>query len=204
MSVHGNQKDAEIFAKALNAVQLGEKVKIGKFYLRNTPPAIRIIDKNDLLGSVHQYIFAVENKTLALTLKIILGNDDKYRLFAYTKVEDNEGIVLTMDVSTQRAESNIISLMQIIKFTERFSGQEDVTKTDRKHKQAAMSKILTTLGFHVTVHSDLLFGQFDTDTGQFLGTKADRFLIDIVLVALLKGHLQGNKGYQLEVFEHLE
>jgi hypothetical protein len=204
MSVHGNQKDAEVFAKALNALKLGEKVKVGKFYLRNTPPAARIIDENDLLGSVHQYVFTVESKTLALSLKIIAGSDGKYRLFAYTKVEDNEGMVMTMDLSTQRAENNIISLMQIIKFTERFNGHDDVTNTDRKQKQAAMTKILTKLGFHVTIHGDLLFGQFDTDTGEFLGTKPDRFLIDIVLVALLKGHLQGNKGFQLEVFDNLE
>ena len=47
-------------------------------------------------------------------------------------------------------------------------------------------------------------GVHAVNTQRFGSSKPDRFLIDIVLVALLKGHLQGNKGYQLEVFDNLE
>ena len=198
------QTDAAAFAKALNALKLDEKLKVGKLYLDSTLVTAQNADENDLLCGVHHYIFEADAQSIAFSLKVLQGNDGKFRLFAYTKINDNEGTVLTMDLSTQRAESNLISLMQTVKFTERFNGHEDVTKTNRKEKQATMTKILTKLGMHVTVHGDLLLGQFDTAKGAFLGTKPDRFLMDIVIVAFLKGHLQGNKGYQLSVFDPLE
>jgi hypothetical protein len=197
--------DAAAFAKALNALKLDEKLKVGKVYLKNTLVEERVIDPADLLCSVHDYVFeADKDLSLGFSLKVLEGKDGKYRLFAFTKVGEREEIVMTMDLSTQRAESHLISLMQMLKFTERFNGQEDVRNTDRKQKQASMTKILYKLGLHVTAHSDLLFGQFDTEKGAFLGTKPNQFLSDLVLFALLKGHLQGTKGYQIQAFDDLE
>ena len=58
---------------------------------------------------------------------------------------------------------------------------------------------LKKLGFDMTENSDLILGIFDPIKKQLLNTSIDKFLNDFIVVSILKGHFQGNKGYQLEI-----
>ena len=42
-------------------------------------------------------------------------------------------------------------------------------------------------------------GIFDIDKWRFVNTTPEKFLNDFIVISLLKGHFQGNKGYQLEI-----
>ena len=47
--------------------------------------------------------------------------------------------------------------------------------------------------------NNLILGIFDPVLKKFVNTTAHQFLNDFIVVSILKGHFQGNKGYQLEI-----
>lgn len=59
--------------------------------------------------------------------------------------------------------------------------------------------MLRGLDIDVGENNDIVLGIFDPSSAKFVNTTPERFINDFLMVSLLKGHFQGNKGYQLEV-----
>ena len=66
-------------------------------------------------------------------------------------------------------------------------------------KQIVFCEQLKKLGFDVTDNNDIILGIFDPTKKQLVNTSLEKFLNDFIVVSILKGHFQGNKGYQLEI-----
>ena len=99
----------------------------------------------------------------------------------------------------KKESANIIYLTQKIKFAEQYQGSSQLAKAHRKQKQIVFCDLLRKLDFDITDNSDLILGIFDPTKKQLANTSVDKFLNDFIVVSILKGHFQGNKGYQLEI-----
>ena len=62
---------------------------------------------------------------------------------------------------------------------------------------------LRSLGYEVTENNDLILSIYDPVHGKLVNTTLGDFPNDFLVVSLLKGHYQGNKGYQLEVIPNV-
>ena len=62
---------------------------------------------------------------------------------------------------------------------------------------------LRSLGYEVTENNDLILSIYDPVHGKLVNTTLGDFPNDFLVVSLLKGHYQGNKGYQLEVLPNV-
>lgn len=104
-----------------------------------------------------------------------------------------------MNLTTEKESENIIFLTQKLKSAEWYEGSKELAKAHRKQKQIVFSELLTKLGMDVTDSNDLILGIFDPTKKEFANTNAEQLLNHFIVVSILKGHFQGNKGYQLEI-----
>ncbi|MEI6854284.1 MAG: HNH endonuclease, partial [Bacteroidota bacterium] len=108
-------------------------------------------------------------------------------------------MTFSVNLTTEKESENIIFMTQKIKFAERYEGDEKLAQAHRRQKQIVLCEIYKKIGLEVTENNDLILGIFDPTTKQFVNTSAEKFLNDFIAVSLLKGHFQGNKGYELEI-----
>lgn len=182
--------DNVLFAETLKATKLSKnEIKFGhiKFKCENGvigKVGYNMTDDGDMLGGVHQYTFIIGGQYVPLSLQLYSN-----RLFAYTK----GGMTLSVNLEKDIRNYNAISLSQGVNFYER-----SVTADSRKKKQEELTMLLHNLGYEIE-NGKVLFGTFAPLKKTFLNTTTEKFLNDFLAFALLKGHFQGNKGYDLTV-----
>jgi len=195
--------DAEIFAKLLRSVKLPNKINVGKFVLegrRGVLDKIQYSRKDiDLLKNKHEYTFPILEGDLQVSLKLYENISGFYRLFCYTHFGGNEGMTISVNLTTEKESDSVIYLTQKIKFSERYQGSVKLAQAHRVQKQIVFCDLLRKLGFDITDNNDLILGIFDPIRKQLVNTSIDKFLNDFIAVSIVKGHFQGNKGYQLEI-----
>ncbi|MNG00410.1 hypothetical protein D3C84_833440 [compost metagenome] len=108
-------------------------------------------------------------------------------------------MLFSINLTTEKDAEGSIFLMQQIKFSDRMDGNAEHAQHFRRMKQAVFVGMLRKLGYEVTDQNHLILGIYDTRTAEFLNTTSENFLSDFILIALLKGHFMGNKGYELEI-----
>ncbi len=195
--------DAEHFASTLRKVDLGNKLNIGKFELKGKVGVKNAIQYNqsdvDLLENKQEYTFPLLMGDLQVSLQLYENINHHYRLFCYTNFNGKSGLTFSMNLTTEKESENIIYLTQKLKFAERYKGSQELAKAHRRQKQIVFSELLNKLGMDVTDNNELILGIYDPTTKEFANTSAEQFLNDFIVVSILKGHFQGNKGYQLEI-----
>ena len=201
---NNNYSDAINFAKILKEVDLGNKVNLGKFKFRGKEGVKNSIQYNqsddiDLLENTHEYTFPLSKGDLQVSLQLYENMSYHYRLFCYTHFNGKSGMTFSMNLTTEKEGNNTIYLTQKLKFIEQYKTiSKELAKDHRKQKQIAFSKLLINLGLDVNDKNELILGTYDPVKKEFGDTSAKQFLNDFIMVAILKGHFQGNKGYQLE------
>lgn len=198
------QRDAETFARILGAVELHElQLSLGHFLLKGSRGVTDRIQYNeaglDLLDNRHEYTFPIRDGDLQVSLQLYLNVSDHYRLFCYTRMGQVHGMTFSINLTTERESDRIIYLIQKLKFAERYDGDEEIARAHRRQKQNVLAGLLRRLDVDVSENNDVLLGIFDPQAASFATTTPEQFLNDFLVVSLLKGHFQGNKGYQLEV-----
>lgn len=196
-------KDAEIFAKLLQGAKLPNKITIGKFVLQGEKGVNDNIQYNqtdlDLLGNEHQYTFPILDGDLQVSLQLYENISSYYRLFCYTRINGKQGMTFSLNLTTEKESANVIYLTQKIKFAEQYRGSTQLAQAHRRQNQIVFCDLLRKLDFDITDNNDLILGIFDPAKKQLANTSVDKFLNDFIVVSILKGHFQGNKGYQLEI-----
>lgn len=196
-------KEAEIFGKLLRDTKLPNKITIGKFTLRGKKGVKDRIQYNkedlDLLQNQHEYTFPILDGDLQVSLQLYENTSNYYRLFCFTRINGKEGLVFSVNLTTEKESANVIYLTQKIKFAEQYQGSTKLAQAHRRQKQIVFCDLLRKLDFDITENSDLILGIFDPTKRQLANTSIDKFLNDFIVVSILKGHFQGNKGYQLEI-----
>jgi HNH endonuclease len=199
--------DARCFASLLKHAKLARStLRFGNFVLHGSAgveDAIqynRRADVEDLLGDVHEYSFPFgANGSIQVSLQLYLNVLKHYRLFAYTRVDKQQGMTFSVNLTTKKESANAIFLEQALRFSERHPGDINVAAAVRRQKQLLLSDILRRCGMEVDDDFRLLLGVFNPVTGAMLNTTPEDFLNNFLCAALLKGHFQGNKGYELDM-----
>jgi hypothetical protein len=204
MNTPGNDhKDAETFARILRSEKLPGNINIGKFLLKGQKGAKDTIQYNrtdiDLLKHLHEYTFPIFDGELQVSLQLYKNVSNHYRLFCYTRIHDIQGMPFSLNLTTQKESNNVIFLTQKIKLSEQYVGSPQLAQAHRRQKQLVFSDLLSKNGFDFTDNNDLVLGIFDPERKQLVNTTAGQFLNDFIVISILKGHFQGNKGYQLEI-----
>ena len=201
-----HHRDAENFAEVLKKAKLIDNyVQFGNFSLKARNGVKDTIQYNrdeeigELLNNIHEYTFKIIDGDLQLSLQLYENISNYYRLFAYTRLGDKAGMTFSVNLTTEKETENIIFLTQKIKFAEQYDGNEKLAQAHRRQKQIVLCNILNKLGLEVTDNNDVILGIFDPATSIFINTSAEKFLNDFIVVSLLKGHFQGNKGYELDI-----
>jgi len=194
------QSDAEKFAVVLRQTQLKNlRVCFGELTLHGRKGVSQRIQYNqedfNMLGDSHEYTFTLANGDLQLSLQLYQNFRIHDRLFCYNRINGMGGMLFSINLTTEKEASGIISLDQQIKFSE---GRGANSKETRRQKQQLLCDVLLSEGFLIFGSAVLVLGTFDTHRSVFLDTTPDKFLLDFIRVSILKGHFMGNKGYQLE------
>lgn len=108
-------------------------------------------------------------------------------------------MTFSLNLTTEKESYNIIYLTQKIKFAEQYEGSSTLAQAHRRQKQVVFCDLLRKIGLDITDNSDLILGIFDPTQKKLVNTSVSKFLNDFIVVSILKGHFQGNKGYQLEI-----
>ena len=196
-------KDAKLFAGILKKTILDEKLRIGKFILQGKK-GIRKTNHlkerpYDLLNNHHEYTFQILDGDLEISLQLYENINGHFRLFCFSNINGKDGMTFSVNLTTEKESENVIYLTQKIKFAEQYKGSAQIAKAHRLQKQIVLADLLRKLKFEITDNNDLILGIFDPIKKQFINTSPDKFLNDFLVVSILKGHFQGNKGYQLEI-----
>ncbi|WP_223649771.1 HNH endonuclease [Hymenobacter psoromatis] len=195
--------DARQFASILKQAEFSGKISIGKFFLPGKKGVSDSIQYNqaglDILDNLHGYTFPIQDGELQVSLQLYENVNNHYRLFCYTKIDKKQGMTFSVNLTTEKESDNVIYLTQKLKFAEQYQGSSQLAQAHRRQKQIVFCDLLKKLGFDVTENSDLILGIFDPVEKQLVNTSIDKFLNDFIVVSILKGHFQGNKGYQLEI-----
>lgn len=145
-----------------------------------------------LLRGAHDYKVTIGDAPLAVGIQLFLNPLGHYRVFVFSTT----GMLFSVNFTTAEDAEGIISLTQRIKFSEGRNLDGDAAKSIRQAKARMLCDMLVRTGFTVTDNMEVELGTFDSKTRSFLDTTPEQFMVALLGVALLKGHFQGNKGYQ--------
>ncbi|AGW90314.1 HNH endonuclease [Cupriavidus sp. DF5525] len=145
-----------------------------------------------LLRGVHEYNVTIGGTELPLSIQLYLNPLNHYRLFAFSTT----GMLFSLNFTTTVDAGGIVSLSQRIKFSEGRTSDPNAALNIRQAKARLFADVLLRCGIPVTDNLEVEFGTFCSRRRVFLDTTPEQFLGSFISVALLKGHFQGNKGYQ--------
>lgn len=154
-------------------------------------------EKFELLKGSHDYTVEIGGDQVELSLQLYLNVSYHYRLFAYTRCGSARGMVFSLNFTTEKDLKGIIGLEQGIQFTEGRGSDSEKGRQIRQAKKRIMVDILLRCGFEVTDNNEVNIGTYSAKRKEFLDTTPEMFLAQFLAIAILKGHIQGNKGYQL-------
>ena len=202
-------KDARAFASILRKTKLKDGVlKFGSFYLNYKKGINSKIQYNDagidMLRNAHEYTIPLIHGKLQISLQLYENISGHYRLFAYSKIGNNQGMLFSVNLTTEKESSNTIYLMQKIKFSEQRVGSKKTAALKRRQKQILLCDIYRNIGFEVTENNDLILGIFNPSDKKVINTSAEMFLNNFLVASILKGHFQGNKGNSLDIIPNYD
>lgn len=203
-----SHSDALSFAQLLKKTRLPEHLRMGKFLLPATKGVTERIQYNqggtDLLENTHEYSIPLLEGLLQVSMQLYENSAHYYRLFCYTRMGNTQGMVFSLNLTMQKESGSKIHLAQKIKFIEPHPGNPLLAQNHRRQKQLVFSQQLRKLGYNVSENNDLSLGFYDPIREKLIDTTARDLLNDFLVISILKGHYQGNKGYQLEIIPSFE
>lgn len=145
-----------------------------------------------LLSGSQDYDLIIGDTPVRLSVQFFLNPLGHYRIFAFA----GAGMTFSVNLTTAEDADGIIALTQRIKFGEGRSNDGAAAKSIRQAKAAMLCDMLSRVGIAVTDNMEVELGTYCAKTRSFLDTTPEQFLRNFMAVALLKGHFQGNKGFQ--------
>lgn len=175
-------------------ITLGELTVDAK---RSTIPALQYNNEPwELLKESHDYVLTIGGDQVDLSAQLYLNTRNHYRLFAFARSSGAAGLLFSINLTRSKDAHGIIGLSQRIRFSEGRGKSSDSSKAIRQTKGRLLADILARCGIPVTDNLEINLGTYSTVKRDFIDTTASRFMSQFLAVALIKGHLQGNKGFQ--------
>ena len=177
--------EAEIKPARINIGEISLKLKKIKNDVQAQPSW-------QLLRGTHDYEVTIGDTPFKLSIQLFLNPRNHYRLFAFAP----SGMLFSVNFTTAEDAEGIITLTQRIKFGEGRNQENEAATSIRQAKARMLCDLLVRTGFTVTDNMEVELGTFSAKEHAFLDTTPEQFLLSFLGVALLKGHFQGNKGFQ--------
>lgn len=196
-------KDAESFAALLLKTKIDNKIALGNFVLQGRKGVKDVINYNNedfnLLKNKHEYTFPLLSGDLQVSLQLYENINGHFKFYCCTKFGQSSGIIFSVNLTTSKEGDNVIFLTQKIKFSEQYDGNDGLAQAHRRQKQVVFCDLLKKLQYDISDNNDIILGIYDPIKQKLVNTTAKKFLNDFIVISILKGHFQGNKGYQLEI-----
>lgn len=196
-------KDAESFASLLIKTKIDNKISIGNFVLQGRKGVKDIINYNNedfnLLKNKQEYTFPLLSGELQISLQLYENINGHFKFYCCTKFGQHSGVTFSVNLTTSKEGDNVIFLTQKIKFSEQYEGNDGLAQAHRRQKQIVFCDLLKKLQYDLSDNNDIILGIYDPTKQKLVNTTAKKFLNDFIVISILKGHFQGNKGYQLEI-----
>ena len=196
-------KDAESFGTMLAKTKIDNKIAIGNFVLQGRKGVKDIINYNqedfNILKHKQEYTFPLLSGDLQISLQLYQNINGHFKLYCCTKFGQISGVIFSVNLTTSKEGDNVIYLTQKVKFSERYEGNSNLAKAHRRQKQIVFCDLLKKLQYDISDNNDIILGIYNPIKQKLENTTTTKFLNDFIIVSILKGHFQGNKGYQLEI-----
>lgn len=196
-------KDAAIFAELLNKTKIDNEISIGNFILKGKKGVSDVINYNkeefNLLKGKHEYTFPLLTGDLQISLQLYENINGHFKFYCCSKFGKSSGVSFSVNLTTSKEGDNVIFLTQKIKFSEQYEGNNNLAQAHRRQKQIVFCDLLKKLQYDLSDNNDIVLGIFDPVKKMLVNTTPKKLLNDFILISMLKGHFQGNKGYQLEI-----
>jgi len=194
--------EVKAFAEALNTVAPRRlKVGLGELVLSGRAAELTSLNYNkrdfELLQGALDYLVDVGSLEVELSVQLYKNARGHYRLFAFTRCGTANGMTFSLNLTTSKDAKGIVFLSQKIRFAEGRDKEIKTAQSIRATKARILADILFRCGVTVTDNLEVELGTFSSRTCEFLDTTATEFLDMFLAIALVKGHFQGNKGYQI-------
>jgi len=195
-------KEFLAFASTLRETDLpGGRIRIGEIQVKARHAEIAPLQFNkkrfEMMRGTHDYRVTLGGEEIDLSLQFYLNVAHHFRLFAYVRSDTGSGMTFSVNLTTTKDAKGIIGLTQKLRFSEGRSKSLEEARQIRLTKARFLTDILIRCGFEVSDNHEVNLGTFSARTKSFVDTTPENFLSDFLAVALMKGHIQGNKGYQL-------
>ena len=176
-----NILDAEVFAESIKRTELKDNIlHFGKLTLTGKNGINGKLWWNyedwELIKRKHDYTFEILDGELEISLQLSLNVNEHYKFRAVTRINKTEGVVFSVNLTTQKESKNIIYLTNKIKFSETYKGNDKLAKTYRREKQNLFANILKKLNFEVTDNNDIILGIFDPNKKTFINTTKEKYI----------------------------
>lgn len=194
-------KEILAFAAAVRESRLpGSRIQIGEIQVKARHAEIDPLQYNkkrfELMRGAHDYRVGVGGTEIDLSVQLYLNSASHYRLFAYARSGSGNGMTFSVNLTTSKDAKGAIGLSQKLRFIEGRSKSLEEGRQIRLVKARILADILARCGLSISDNLEVNLGTFSAKSKTFLDTTPEQFLSDFLTVALLKGHFQGNKGYQ--------
>ncbi len=150
----------------------------------------------ELLQRSHDYRVEIGGTSVGVSAQLYLNTRYHFRLFAFVRCLDATGMTFSLNLTTAKGVAGVIGLTQRIRFTEGRSGTAEAARAVREAKARLFADVLARCGISVSDNLEVQLGTYSAQARRFLDTTPSHFMSQFIAIALLKGHFQGNKGYQ--------
>ena len=142
----------------------------------------------NFFGNELNYLIQGNGLEMPLTIHLYRNRRDHYRVFVY----NNKGMLTSVNLSTGYSDGRVELKIQL-KLSAR-----NMTKEERACLRDLMVLDIENKGIEVEGTNTVCFGEYDVIEDKFIGSTPERFLEELIKVAIIKGHYMQNKGYELK------
>lgn len=145
--------------------------------------------ETNLFGKDLEYKIIGQDFEVPISIQLYENTSEYYRIFVNT----NKGMLTSVNLSTGYEDGEINLEIQL-KLSSR-----GMTKEERVSFRDMMVVDIEREEIEIIKKNTVFFGKYGTANDKFIGTTAEKFLEQLIKVAIIKGHYMKNKGYQLSI-----
>ena len=146
--------------------------------------------ETNYFGRKLEYIIKGNNLEMPISIQLYENSRDHYRIYAYNK----KGMLTSVNLSRGYSEGK-----GEIKFKVQLKlATQNMTKEERATQRDMLVFELENEGIKILGKNTVYFGSYDIKQERFIDTTSQKFLEELIKVAIVKGHYMRNKGYQIE------
>ncbi|WP_160691671.1 hypothetical protein [Clostridium sp. C2-6-12] len=145
--------------------------------------------ETNFFGKELEFTIKRDRLSIPISIQLYKNGAGYYRVFVY----NNIGMLTSVNLSTGYSDEEIDLEIQL-KLSSR-----DMTKDDRQRYRDMLVADVEREGVEIRKLNTVYFGKYNVENNYFIDTTPEKFLEQLIKVAIIKGHYMKNKGYELKM-----